>query len=875
MTPAILPPIGQLSTDTAASAAAGPSPRKRRRRTAGGGASDDCFACRSRNAKCDRKRPYCTQCIEIGKECSGYKTTLTWGVGVASRGKLRGLSCPIANKNVDGSDVSPIEREVRQRKSSTLKRKREGDAGDSELSNVSPAQAMEPVSASTQSADLSGAYASPLVPESAQHTPIVWSIPGFHDHLRPKQANRVRHLSLDQSSLQNLPSTLGPQYEGINIPNSGRSLSSYTETEFRSPLEYSNTPASLPFLEQLPQAMSVPYQSQMTATSSADAFSITGGSMETYAKNIGSAVDSIQNHVAFVDHGAMNQSPAELTPYNDMLFNRNNSLLSPVSDGQLGYSQFDTSGLQAQDEDIENDRKGLSLIDTRFSSPFFHIPPRLQTLMDYYDRNICPYLVTFDGTENPYRKHILQLALNNEALQNAISALSTNNLRMRRKQTRQIGFVEEITDAFDGAASKDLNEPTPEESCYKQLSIDQLNMQLTDIRAAHDDSVLATLLILCLFHVCDSGFSKFKTQLAGVQKLLSLRDPNTQSDFSRWVEMFFLWFDVMTSTVNDREMQIKGESLAMLDFSANLGAMERFSGCDGRLFKLIARLGRLNLLAQGRAVRSQTHDQRTVLPISMRNPSMRPMRKKRLNAKLRANKTLSPADYDFIDGNGWGTPILSSDEDAEGSADEELITLDDRLDFWTEWHDMRNRLFAWQMDIPSVTSPGSPDVPTNLAELDAGQRDMAHINESFRFAALLYTERLGHPLLPSSHDQFQNLVSQALYHITALPITSCVNKFLLWPLFITGTECVDEGHRNIIRSRCRDLTEESGFFNNISSLWLLEKVWSEVGSNVRGSEAEEVKARRRDSEASRSGRYGQAFRWRKAMDRVDGEYIVI
>ena len=70
--------------------------------------------------------------------------------------------------------------------------------------------------------------------------------------------------------------------------------------------------------------------------------------------------------------------------------------------------------------------------------------------------------------------------------------------------------------------------------------------------------------------------------------------------------MFFTWFDVMTSAVNDREMQIKGDSLAMLDYSANLGALEQFSGCDGRLFKLIARLGRLNLLSQGRPVRRQS-----------------------------------------------------------------------------------------------------------------------------------------------------------------------------------------------------------------------------------------------------------------------------
>jgi hypothetical protein len=81
--------------------------RKRRRRAPAGGAADDCFTCSKRNIKCDRRRPYCSQCLEIGNECSGYKTQLTWGVGVASRGKLRGLSLPIAK-------APPVSREPRK-----------------------------------------------------------------------------------------------------------------------------------------------------------------------------------------------------------------------------------------------------------------------------------------------------------------------------------------------------------------------------------------------------------------------------------------------------------------------------------------------------------------------------------------------------------------------------------------------------------------------------------------------------------------------------------------------------------------------------------------------------------------------------------------
>ena len=81
----------EAATNNAAAA-----PRKRRRRAPATGATEDCFACKKRQVKCDRRRPYCGQCVEIGKECSGYRTTLTWGVGVASRGKLRGMTLPVA-----------------------------------------------------------------------------------------------------------------------------------------------------------------------------------------------------------------------------------------------------------------------------------------------------------------------------------------------------------------------------------------------------------------------------------------------------------------------------------------------------------------------------------------------------------------------------------------------------------------------------------------------------------------------------------------------------------------------------------------------------------------------------------------------------------
>lgn len=853
-------------------------PKKRRRRTAAGGATDDCFACRKRAVKCDRKRPYCTPCIEIGKECSGYKVSLTWGVGVASRGKLRGLTCPIANKNIDGTDASPQEMEARRRRKSSVSKVKKEDAEPTSAINVQ--QMPLPGMSSITSQSHAQSYPMPTLPIPVPQNQHRWQVPGFQDHMQTRQHHAMRQSPFNLPPLQRLQTGQDSHYD-LGMPNSAASVASYAESEYHSPMEYPHTPGSF-MGDQLPPLHIPPnpfmqVDQQMSGTS-AGAYNIGPTSADSYGEPMSASVNSSGSTSSFPDLGTMDPIQTQMGSLDDSMFTGMDMTYDPFE----AFPQADSP---------EEDQKSMSLLDTRFSSPFFHLTPRMQSLLNYYDTNVCPFLVAFDGSANPYRKHFLHLAINNEGLQNAIAALATNNIRMRRKQAQQqIGSVYEIPDAAfdDDNIHKDYNEVSPEETLYKQMSIDQLNMQLSSVSAAQDDSVLATLLILCLFHVCDSGFSKFKTQLAGVQKLLSLRNPSIQSEFTGWVEMFFTWFDVMTSTVNDREMQIKGESLDMLDFSANLGALEQFSGCDGRLFKLIARLGRLNLLAQGRPVRANGGADATPRVSAVRGPPTRFGRKRKARGQMRS---LDALDYDNLDGNGWGTPILSSDDDAPGSADDEMPSPvdggngsapDERKEFWQEWHDIRSRLQAWQMDESVV---GIPAENAGSEHLSHDQRDLVHINEAFRFSALLYTERLASPLLPSSHAQFQMLVTQALDHISALSVTSCVNKFLLWPLFITGTECADEAQRNIIRSRCVEIQKESGFFNNISGLEVLERVWREADNNGRGreGEVEEVRVRRRDSyegggfpgRRGGSGKWGQAFRWRRAMDRVDGEYIVI
>lgn len=788
-----------------------PAIRKRRRRTTTTGAADDCFTCRKRNAQCDRRRPYCGQCLEIGKDCSGYKTTLTWGVGIASRGKLRGLTCPVA-EHAEG----PVG--VTKRNSVSQHKRKPSTAAPS---SDKPAPARIDTAPPTREPLRTPTYG--LLSPLDQQQPIFW-----------QRAQRYPNPELPSPS---------PRYEDRAF------------IEHANPSDYPLTPASLPYNDGL---------------SSSTSFNLMEPPAQSYA-------ETLPPPPTFYPNATLNAT----TPGDEASFSQlqNSSFFEPMCNtASTEYDQY------MQPEDVKYEDIDLALTESQTSisplpdltvsipksmptSLFHHLSPRMQYLLDYYDKHICSVLVAFDDTINPYRMHILQLATHNEGLQNALAALSLNNMRMRlHKRTPPRGFVEELTSSQQTNDNTIVSRPSPEESYYKSVSIGQLQVQLADMINAQDDSVLAILLILCLFHVCDSGFSKFKTQLEGVQKLLSMRDPGVRTGFIGWVEMFFAWFDVMTSTVNDRETEIQGDRLDMLHYSSNLGAMEQFSGCDGRLFKLIARLGRLNLLSQNRPVRPDPRNSKAsygaTSTLESRNVSA-----SQTPRGWRSRPQLDPMDFGRLDGNGWGALMASPTDNDTIFRD----PTDTRHEFWKEWHDIRSRLESWSMESPCL-SPSALD--PSAASLEPGQRDLLHINESFRSSALLYTERLAHPFLPSSSPKFQKHVHNALSHIAALEITSCVNKFLLWPLFIAGTECVNVKHQALVRDRCIEVQIESGFFNNLSVLDVLERVWAENDcQDTQDADNEEVQ-RRRDS-ARESGDQVQAFRWRRAMNRVDGEYLVI
>ncbi|MCJ1366264.1 hypothetical protein MMC16_005392 [Acarospora aff. strigata] len=843
------------------------APRKRRRRAPATGAADDCFACLDRKSKCDRRRPYCTQCLDVGKDCSGYKTTLTWGVGVASRGKLRGLTLPIVGKSTPAANP-----QAHRARSSV------GGAAGAR----SPTQAFQPSferqaqprkSASSPTTIPTNYDFVSIGPATSSSVPCItspyqtWPVPGFQNQVgglpKPKTGLRRR-------SLRPLNVPLASCYHDFGVSKSAPFFGAYHFPGYMSPVEYPHTPddftftaGPLPFYKDFPsgqinESESVPFgdhisdpwpcgslSSSLSSDLSSNDFSI-GSLCQTDCMDVSTPIAATVD-----DERSGEGTPQQMIKVEEDLEHTPTTTTKPAP-SDLSPTLFPLSDACSR----------IALTLSR-SLPSLSIgkTPRLQYLINYYDTAIAPFIVAFDGPTNPYRTHILKLAVESETLQHALAALSASNLRTREYNNAMVAhrrspvlisytsndpIVSRATadgsnDPFESRESGvNSKSPSAEELHHKRASVQSLNADLADPLRRKDDCILATLLILCLYHVCDTGVAKFRTQFEGVQKILSMRSNGNSSGSNEtsWLTTMFTWFDAMTATVNDREGQIQGAHLDMAAVSGDEWALENLAGCDRQLFKIIAKLGRLNLLSQGRQV--ERRDLARSQPMTCSRAA-----------------TISRQDYysmnhDRFDGNGWVS--LLNDEDLTENAD------DSQAQFWKEWSQIRTELQDWELESPNIASTNA------TSHIDRG--DLLHISESFRHSALIYTERLAQPQLPSLHPNFQNLVAQAIYHMTSVKS----DVFLLWPLFITGTECVDEHHRSIIRQRCLHIQRDSGFFNNISVLELLEKIWRDDEHGQQEGIKTEINAN--GSEKSVIGG-GQKFRWRKAMERPDGEYIVI
>jgi hypothetical protein len=780
------------------------------------GAADDCFTCAKRGIQCDRRRPYCSQCIDIGQECAGYKTALTWGVGVASRGKLRGLSLPVKGSR---PAVNPPKPQLRA--DSTQLPQFAGARVSS--AGVEPSLLAFP-------AEPSASMSQHQIPafDASINTP---SIPAMH------VASLCTNMSVPHShgpgrmGIQNTDQTLAQQTLASNAysPPAGADALTHRPPEVNALASF--TQNCLGVSQPSTAGNQLPSKSQRQ------------GSEETPAEHVERQMDP--------------------DPRNSPLWAAGNS---------PSFSQL----LLAR-----------SVGRT----------PRLRYLISYYVEVIAPVIVAFDGPTNPFRTQILRLAQDSEPLQEAIATLSTNNL-IRRREAKTMATERTLPSRMSSLAHRALTESTledavsfpeglvREEHYHRGMAVQALNSALGDPQRRLSDSVLATLLVLCLFHISDTGVAQFKTQFSGVKKLLAIRMRNAGAvpDSLKWFIRLFTWLDTLTATTNNREAELGGTCLDIATTSDEGWGLENIVGCDSSLFKMVAQLGRLNLLSRNQAVKApmppEFYSATTALPASM------------LHAPLSSNCGASgPANI-------YQSPIPTPG--ASGQTGQAFSPA-----FWSEWFSLRQRLESWRIpsrnDQAAYSSShpvGSQIVPhayTSTRSSPSSQylaaanlADIANISESFRYSAILYCERLAYPDLPCGHPRIQNIVQMAVRHISAVQS----DVFLLWPLFITGSECVLKEHRDMIRSRCMDISKDSGFFNNISCLELLEKVWAQSpGTDEMNSasdsfgmlhgralgDAMTAFGSKAPLDNMQPGSSERGFRWDRVMQlkRADGEYMVV
>ncbi|KAI9733501.1 MAG: hypothetical protein M1818_007249 [Claussenomyces sp. TS43310] len=865
---------------------AGPSPidassaaltRKRRRRAPASGASDDCFACSKRNVKCDRRRPYCSQCLELGSECSGYKTQLTWGVGVASRGKLRGLSLPVAKSAP--APKSPVK--TRPRTSSTISRHAArhvglGDRGDNDEVKIKLEGQGSMLGTPYTTYDFINMV--PNSPTAAMHAPSSsagsdWNLSMSQEYLRPSHGgsagDQASHGQLLRQSLQRLNTPTNVRSDGMHTPSSAGAMSVYSDRDYGSPLEQTFQVDDVPFLPSPnPGYNHYPQNSPVDngpfgmmgdprgPTSCPDPF---------YAQSeISSSMGSHRQTIYEVDEARhLAGSPADNYSHSDIFFDDETSAVSAhESEQYLSNSHRSVNSWSS----VPESEYGSSAVDIRYGpldALSLHvtqdISPRVHFFLNYYENIVCPVTVAIDSPSNPYRHRILKLAGESRSVQHAVCALASCNIRMKRKHSIELAHwrrgsghgVEARMRRASNPEDAEEEAAIAEEYRHRTQAVQLLNQHLSDPTYARHDSVLATLLILCHYRMAETGIAHFRTQFAGAKKLMGMRSCGNQIGNWGWMDSAFTFFDAITATVNDREAQLCGSYLDMVVSSSSPeSGLENMAGCDARLFKIIATLGRLNLLSQNRAVLTSSSTNEP----PHANPGPIALPRPRLTGQALAD--YYRVNSQRFDGNGFTNTL--SDEDilpsfaAPMAAPNPSPYPDDdlRAQFWNEWQATRTALESWTFD-PHRLSPRLPTPPSGTQ-----MRDFNFVSEAFRHAALIYTERLASPSMPRAATNFRNLVSQTLYHISSLSEGSTAEKFLLWPLFVAGSEAVSEEDRDAVRAHCRRIVARGGYSNNLAALDVLEKVWAE-------------------SEDEGRGFGGSPFRWTKFMESVEGEFIMV
>lgn len=778
------------------------SPKKRRRRAPAMGAANDCFTCQELRKMCDRRRPYCTQCLEHGKNCSGYKTTLTWDVGVASRGKLRGLALPIATSE----KVS--RRSIARERKKWIISNQASELGP-ESSGFLPAMTSRPSYPLAKFGTKQYSFVNMEPNHSTSPGARCHSAPQSDVHTSPRIRKRLRRHSIEPVLVPDLDYLRGSQ----DLPMSASVLGLYDDLDFGMSVE--SSPKAAYVATSVPQSRELPDSLANFDPMNGDLR--TGHELMWCSQGKYSNLSSDQPLPDYPTNKPLSTTPISAGRTDNILFTTepfDGYGFAANSEAWVGPGAFNNMHSSAHKQimnPVAPDCDDQWALD--FSEPRSCPSPQtnnLRFLIDYYDRVIPPVSAALGGPSHPYKAYMLLLAVRSETLQHAIAALSANYMRqrsassartMRSNQPFSDFFHDEFVRKYSPAhntldAGRNLTATLRsterlEEGFFKEASLRMLNEHFMEIDRRKDDSLRATILILCLYHVCGTRLADLRQCFAVAMKIVSWHSENSTVNFKAtiWLAVMFAWFDSTTSTGGPGKEHFPGAGMIASGVDEKSYTFESFAGCHGKLFSIIIKLGRLNFQSGDPSVQGTSSLQSTSLGFG-RMPS--PVDKG--NDYYSMNPTQ-------IDGSH---PVLCVDTETDA-----------RVQLWRERNQIRAELEGWQWD-PLVRYPNSPEAAAPLRQISS-----AHVSESFRYAALLYIECLNFPRVREMQPHLDSIVKRLVFHVSNIQ----TDVSLLLPLFIAGLGSPSQQICHLMSEGCLDMLEDSDFFKNVSALELLHHLW--------------------------------------------------
>ncbi|KAL3449686.1 fungal-specific transcription factor domain-containing protein [Aspergillus insuetus] len=199
-----------------------------------------------------------------------------------------------------------------------------------------------------------------------------------------------------------------------------------------------------------------------------------------------------------------------------------------------------------------------------------------QHLLTYYDTVICPHQIVLTGRgkrENPYRSYVLPLAYEQLGLLYAVLGLAACHSGLRNGEEDLRGVADEYRLRCISCLRRSLEKGISPQSHENER-----------------DGLFATIQLLLLHDICESGISTHGAHITGAMSICSqLRLSTTLTDKDERA-IFFLgnlaWLDVIRS-LSDPKRLCFSPGLRQTIIALSTPKFERVNGCPRDLFLMV------------------------------------------------------------------------------------------------------------------------------------------------------------------------------------------------------------------------------------------------------------------------------------------------